>query len=74
MNFPSGWGALPRKLTFPPKNDWLKDVVSKMMDFFVGISFLNAYSISSWLIGGLGWCFGILAVPLSNKSFYKGTP
>ena len=27
-----------------------------------------------WLIGGLGWWFGILGLPLSNNPFHKGIP
>ena len=30
--------------------------------------------VSWWWIGGLGWWFGILRVPLSNNPFHKGIP
>ena len=39
--------------------------------FFSAEQFLE---VSYWLVGGLGWWFEIVRVPLSNNPFHKGIP
>ena len=44
----------------------VKGMVGKTLVLF-SPPFLN-----QWLIGGLGWWFGILGIPRSNNPFHKG--
>ena len=64
-----------------PKGSWKAKVGGRVgvWDTNPDCCFNNIFSIYCcinyyWLVGGLGWLFGILGVPLSNNPFHKGIP